>query len=259
MARQVIDLTTPQPNGKMGEPTKSAWEKVNDMTLEIYAGLQPAQRGFIEGLRMEYVSGNSLRFSSGAAYIESAGEVLSSPVAVTKTGISLVASAMYHCYIYKNGASVDFEISGSVPATPYIGTARSKTGDTSRRYIGSFKTGASASIIKFVCAAGFQIYDVAAGNADNRLVTGNATTSTPFSISSAVPITASLIRVAMTNTGGTGSMFLGNPGNMSFIAIFASSVAVIDIPVQQSDLRLFYRLTSAGTAVVDCYGFNIER
>lgn len=37
MARQEIDLTTPQPNGKMGEPTKSAWEKVNDMTEELYA------------------------------------------------------------------------------------------------------------------------------------------------------------------------------------------------------------------------------
>lgn len=37
MARQEIDLTTPQPNGKMGEPTKSAWEKVNEMTLELYA------------------------------------------------------------------------------------------------------------------------------------------------------------------------------------------------------------------------------
>ncbi len=36
MARQEIDLTTPQPNGKMGEPTKAAWEKVNDMTAELY-------------------------------------------------------------------------------------------------------------------------------------------------------------------------------------------------------------------------------
>lgn len=39
MPRQEIDLTTPQPNGKMGEPTKSAWEKVNDMTAEIYASI----------------------------------------------------------------------------------------------------------------------------------------------------------------------------------------------------------------------------
>lgn len=42
MARQEIDLTTPQPNGKMGEPTKSAWEKVNDMTEEIYQDISTA-------------------------------------------------------------------------------------------------------------------------------------------------------------------------------------------------------------------------
>lgn len=42
MARQEIDLTTPQPNGKMGEPTKAAWEKVNDMTAEIYPNISTA-------------------------------------------------------------------------------------------------------------------------------------------------------------------------------------------------------------------------
>lgn len=47
MARQEIDLTTPQPNGKMGEPTKSAWQKVNDMTAEIYAS--PGVSGYISG------------------------------------------------------------------------------------------------------------------------------------------------------------------------------------------------------------------
>lgn len=44
MARQEIDLTTPQPNGKMGEPTKSAWEKVNDMTLDLYQGLDTSSQ-----------------------------------------------------------------------------------------------------------------------------------------------------------------------------------------------------------------------
>lgn len=50
MARQEIDLTTPQPNGKMGEPTKAAWEKVNDMTAEIYAS--PAMNGSLQGRNM---------------------------------------------------------------------------------------------------------------------------------------------------------------------------------------------------------------
>lgn len=39
MARQEIDLTTPQPGGRQGEPTASAWTKVNDMTDEIYQAI----------------------------------------------------------------------------------------------------------------------------------------------------------------------------------------------------------------------------
>lgn len=35
MALKLIDLTTPQPGGKFGDPTKTAWEKVNDNTQEI--------------------------------------------------------------------------------------------------------------------------------------------------------------------------------------------------------------------------------
>ena len=50
MARQEIDLTTPQPNGKMGEPTKTAWQKVNDMTAEIYSS--PAMSGSLQGRNM---------------------------------------------------------------------------------------------------------------------------------------------------------------------------------------------------------------
>lgn len=50
MARQEIDLTTPQPNGKMGEPTKAAWEKVNDMTAEIYSS--PAMSGSLSSENM---------------------------------------------------------------------------------------------------------------------------------------------------------------------------------------------------------------
>lgn len=54
MARQVIDLTTPQPGGRQGEPTASAWTKVNDMTLELYAGTAE-------------VDGDQLIFDSGVA------------------------------------------------------------------------------------------------------------------------------------------------------------------------------------------------
>lgn len=67
MARQEIDLTTPQPNGKMGEPTKSAWEKVNDMTAEIYDS--PGVSGSLSGENMLINCGvpiNQRKFPGGS-------------------------------------------------------------------------------------------------------------------------------------------------------------------------------------------------
>lgn len=67
MARQEIDLTTPQPNGKMGEPTKAAWEKVNDMTAEIYSS--PAMAGSFSGQNLLINCGipiNQRGFAGGA-------------------------------------------------------------------------------------------------------------------------------------------------------------------------------------------------
>lgn len=43
MPLQPIDLTTPQPNGKMGEPTRSAWEKTNDNNSYLEGIAQAAQ------------------------------------------------------------------------------------------------------------------------------------------------------------------------------------------------------------------------
>lgn len=67
MARQEIDLTTPQPNGKMGEPTKVAWGKVNDMTAEIYAS--PAMNGSLSSRNLLINCGlpiNQRVFAGGA-------------------------------------------------------------------------------------------------------------------------------------------------------------------------------------------------
>lgn len=63
MARQEIDLTTPQPNGRMGEPTKAAWEKVNDMTLELYAGIGTSSQNKI--INSSYVVNYALAADSG--------------------------------------------------------------------------------------------------------------------------------------------------------------------------------------------------
>jgi len=70
MARQEIDLTTPQPNGRMGEPTKSAWEKVNDMTAELYPLAEGASEDAADALAAANASqatANSAQATANAA------------------------------------------------------------------------------------------------------------------------------------------------------------------------------------------------
>lgn len=51
MALKLIDLTTPQPGGKFGDPTKTAWEKANDNFTELAAGVQEGAAGGAAGLQ----------------------------------------------------------------------------------------------------------------------------------------------------------------------------------------------------------------
>ncbi|WP_414609303.1 hypothetical protein, partial [Stenotrophomonas pavanii] len=95
---------------------------------------QPIPAGYIDGLKMEWVSGTQIRFTSGSAYIPSLGRALALAAAVTKTP-TLAASTWYHAYLYSNAGTPDVEVTTTAPDTPYSGTARTKAGDTSRRYI----------------------------------------------------------------------------------------------------------------------------
>lgn len=49
MALQLIDLTTPQPGGKFGDPTKTAWQKVNDNSDYLEERLQQLAIGAGDG------------------------------------------------------------------------------------------------------------------------------------------------------------------------------------------------------------------
>ncbi|WP_313416083.1 hypothetical protein [Stenotrophomonas sp.] len=185
---------------------------------------QPIPAGYIDGLKMEWVSGTQIRFTSGSAYIPSLGRALALAAAVTKSP-SLAASTWYHAYLYSNGGTPDVEVTTTAPDTPYSGTARTKTGDTSRRYIGSFRTDAAGAIINFrqsgtevfylanIFPAPFQV-----------LANGNASTATSVSCSAIVPETArigtfiitnsdSSIRAEIWNSEGAQAMLFVNGGN----------------------------------------------
>src|SRR6185437_13128559 len=120
-------------------------------------------QGYIDGLQMQWVSGTSITVTSGNAYIPSLANVLAAPNAMTLSGLSLTASTWYHVYLYSNSGTPAIECVTTVPVL-YNGTAYQKTGDNSRRYVGSVRTNASASIQPFQMDSGGNIFYSVAPN-----------------------------------------------------------------------------------------------
>lgn len=171
-------------------------------------------KGHIDGLKMVYVSGTQIQVTSGAAYVPGPKRIAELTAATTLTP-SLAASTWYHLYLTVSGASVGVEAVTTAPATAYSGTARAKTGDTSRRYIGSFRTNASAQIMRFDHASqtGMVGYATSINNAPlHPLATGAATTQTNVSLSGSIPVSSSRALLYLENSTSNGAIaYVGVP------------------------------------------------
>lgn len=190
--------------------TDSVLGALGKLQAQITDNLLP--QGCIDGLKMVWVSGTALTVTSGAAYIPSLGKVLRATADIAKTGLSLTASTWYHAYLYSNAGTPDVEIVTTAPAAPYNGTARSKTGDSSRRYVGSVLTDTSGAIYNFEHVNGHFIkwYTVIGSAPFQVLSTGTATTTTNVSLAACVPSTAKLASIQFFNNDTSATARLGN-------------------------------------------------
>lgn len=282
MAQQIIDTTTPQPNGKIGDTAKVAFGKVNDNFTELFGSLDEvndsltelsgsldALRCYIDGLRMEWVSGTSLRVTGGAAYVPGLNGILGVESPITKSGLSLSANTWYHLYLYRNGGSADIEISTTDPAEPYSGAARTKSGDNTRRYIGSIRTGASGEVVRFRHELpGRILYNV---HINRFRVLNNGTNVDPpanISLTGAIPVTSRVARVLVENTSANTVAF-SNPDLTTTtidtaILFFLRSTGVGEAELSTSEGRqlnyTYYTVPGAGTgASVWVVGYSFER
>lgn len=259
MARQVIDLTTPQPNGKMGEPTKAAWEKVNSMTSEIYSYIQ--DQGHITGAILEYVSGGSYRVTAGSFYVPSLGAVISSSSPVTKNP-SLPVNQYLHVYGYLNGTSVDYETSTTAPSSPYFGTARTKSGDTSRRYIGSMKIDSNGSIYNFIIVGNEYYYQTNIISAPFPVLSnGSATSITSINCSNVIPSVSRVGIFTVTNTDSSARLDIYNGSGVGpIVFVNGTNSDQLRIPVSASQsIQYAYASTPTGNANIRANGYLFER
>lgn len=248
-----------------GVATALAEYSVGDYDAPAY--LPPIFPDYISSLVMTRISGTSISVSAGACYIPSLGYVLAFPATITKSALSLSASTWYHVYGFLSGSTPDAEIVTTTPAAPYSGKARTKTGDTSRRYIGSFRTDASGNIPDFDHNAqkGEITYRLP-GVQFRVLSNGSATTATTISCSSAIPVTSRSAYGRVLNLAATSANLIVGPGDAAvtttdyFVAVAFNGQAVVTYLPTDSSQQLKYLMSAAVSgAYIDLYGYAFER
>lgn len=225
---------------------------------------------FISGLQMLWVSGTALTVTTGAACRPSDGLLLQPAANIAKTGLSLTASTWYHVYLYLNGSTPDIEIVTTAPAAAYFGTARAKTGDTTRRYIGSIVALASGAILKFDHhpEAGTIKYKQDVNTAPLRLFANvSPITETTQSCLSVVPITAKVMHAFADNTSTNAGDIayisnseVGSPPNTNILAFVRGARELLGEIVLDSSQAFTYICATASAAFSCwCVGYTFER
>ncbi|WP_313116203.1 hypothetical protein [Stenotrophomonas indicatrix] len=223
---------------------------------------QPIPAGYIDGLKMEYVAPGQIRFTSGSAFIPSLGRALALPSALTKT-LTLSANTWYHNFLYSNSGVADVETVTTLPDTPYSGTARAKSGDTSRRYIGSFRTDSSGAIFNFSMCGNQINYRTNGGASPFRVLdNGTSTADTPISLAAVVPLTSTQAQLFFQNQSSNGFVRVSAPGD-AVVHFYVPPVFKYYLNMYTDNNQAirygFDVAPSGGGAYVDVFSYNFER
>lgn len=154
-------------------------------------GIRTVASRYIDGLELEWAA-NSVIVKPGAAYIAAAGITLEVTAPLTIALSGLTPATFYHVYYFagvNNVASTELSVTAPVAATVggYV-----KTGDASRRYLGSVLALTATTVQRFQQNGGKMYYNATGmGSAPFAVLTaGNATTATDVAVAGVVPVTA---------------------------------------------------------------------
>lgn len=223
---------------------------------------------YISGLFVNCYDGVNLTVSPGACYIPSTGTIqrFDSTMSLTVSGTTQMT--WYHLYVYTSGTnSGTLELLTTAPVS-YFGTARQLTGNTSRRYLGSFRANPTGGLWPFSMDTSDRVnYLVLWSTTGFRVLSSGTSTTRAFILADAVcPITATSAVVAATSTQvSTGFVFTLSRGGSPMDAgptVQPNGKFVATIPLDSSQ-RMSYNWgaapTNGGSAFVDIGGFEYAR
>lgn len=227
------------------------------------------EKAAIAGLQMQWVSASAITIATGGAFIESLGRVYEVPTAIALTGLTtLTASTLYHVYLYDNAGTPAAEVVTTAPATAYFASARSKTSDTTRRYLGSVYVNASQQISAFQhhAESGLVVYRNASGSTPSLRILngGTATTNTAVACSAFVPTTSRDVSLKVSNTNATYNVYVGSfedslSTTVSYVIVAPTQRSFFACPTDSSQ-RIGYLVQDVTcTAYIDLLGYWYTR
>lgn len=231
--------------------------------VKVTAVASTVEPGYIDGLVLSWNSATSISVSSGTAYIPSVGANVNVASAITKAGLVLSASSFHHVYLFLNAGVPDVEVVTTVPSSPYNGNARTKSGDTTRRYLGTILSDAGSNAYRFQVDTGMYRYMVDTNTAPFRALSGGmATVATTVSLSATIPITTRQTLLALTNLDAAQGVRLTIPALPAVILQNirqASSVANLFQTDSSQQIAYFFSAAPAAGFFVDVIGYGVER
>lgn len=230
---------------------------------------QPLVSTALEGLQLIWNSATSLSVGTGLCYAEN-GSQIEVTSTLTASSLSLSSSTWYHVYVYLSSGSPAMEVVTTAPVA-WKGTAYSKTGDTSRRYIGSVKTDGSGNVYRFQHNPHDNMMHYVDVNPSASpflaLNAGTASSATSISMTGVVPVTADFTIIRAFNSGNQ-AFFVGaltaSSTQFTFVLGAASGgVSTIDVQIVPSPSQtIYYRFAAAlgsGSASIYVYGYLFKR
>ncbi len=228
------------------------------------------KRTHVEGMKLIWNSTTSISVDIGSCYAEN-GSFIDATSVIVKSSLSLTASTWYHVYVYLSGSTPSAEVVTTAPVA-WKGNAFSKTGDTSRRYVGSILADASSNVRNFVhgSLSGTVYYRKFRSDLTPHRVLngGTATTATAIPLSGIIPSTAIATLIRFTNLADKSVYTSEDNGVLSTqntVSLTAGNVATQSAfltHLVDASLQIWYIYASAvgaGAGYVDVLGYVFRR
>lgn len=216
----------------------------------------------ISGLIPARPSPTSLSFTTGTAYIPGLGRRVTVSADITLNALALPASVWHYAYLYENAGAAAIELVTTAPAAPYMGTARTKTGDTSRRFIGAFRSGTNGGVLGFAMGNdGMLNYRDNLIAAPYRVLSnGSATAPTTVVTSAIVPINVTKsVRLNLNNNGSPVANLAPGNFNVTMIGAEPGGKVSCDTTLDESGNLWYFNSGASGSLSIDIIGYGMDR